>query len=144
MPDSEHSRWPFDLILFGAMSALWAAVLAGRVIWRELAYFPDESLEGVIAGIKFYGTQAQVVLLCEAAVFASFGLGIAMRRRWALVLAMLYMAEVVFSTLAFMLIYWRDISQTLSVRIAGAQGPAAVLLLLYLWIRSRELIADEG
>ena len=143
MQDSSKSRWPADLKLFAILSAAWALGLAGRAA-SGATLFTHVPLEAVIAGMKFYGDAARIVLGIEAAIFTVFAAGILLERRWGLMLALGYLAEVVLSHFIFVLAYLDDLSQSLDVRIAAAEGPAVVLLLLYVWIRSRDLLlADD-
>jgi|YelNatPaOPRAMG01_1025707.scaffolds.fasta_scaffold00286_28 hypothetical protein len=139
MQDSSKARWPADLKLFAILSATWAFGLAGRAAFgmTPLTHAP---LQAVIAGMKFYGDAARMVLAIEAAIFAAFAAGILLERRWGLILALCYLAEVVVSHFIFIIAYLDDLSQSLDVRIAAAEGPAVVLLLLYVWIRSRDIL----
>ena len=72
--------------------------------------------------------------------FSTVALGLAAERKWGLVLALVYMLEVVISDLIFMMTYMGDLSQGRNVRVAGLIGIVAVLILLYLWIRARDLL----
>jgi hypothetical protein len=49
----------------------------------------------------------------------------------------------VFSRLIFMTAYLDDLSQAHNVRTSGLLGMGSVLILLYLWIRARDLLFDE-
>jgi len=142
MPDSLKAPWPADLKVFAVLSAAWAVGLIGRVVTgvMPLSHAP---LQAVIAGMKFHGESARVVLSLEAAILAVFAAGILAERRWGLVLALCYLAEVVMSHFIFILAYLSDVSESLHVRVAALEGPAVVLLLLYLWIRSRGVLFGD-
>jgi hypothetical protein len=71
-------------------------------------------------------------------------IGLAAERRWGLLLALVYMLGVVVSNLIFMMTYMDDLAQGRSVRISGLTGIVSVLILLYLWIRARDLLFDEN
>ncbi len=139
MSDDSNSRWPADLRIFGLLAALWAVLLVLRALFQEDVLLTDP-LEAVIAGLKFHGQNARVVLLLEAAVFWAFGMGIVARRRWGLLLALGYMFEVVLSHLVFIVTHLNDPPELIHVRRAAIEGPSVVLIALYLWIRSNELI----
>jgi hypothetical protein len=131
--------WPTDLKIFASLSAVWAVALMARVIAREVIF--GTPIQAVIGGMKFYGDGASMVLLIEAAIFATFAIGIATEQRWGLMLALFYLAEVVISHLVFVITYFHDLGESAHVRFAAAEGPAVVLILLYVWIRSRDLLA---
>ena len=131
--------WPGDLRIFGMLAALWAVLLVVRALFQEDVLLTNP-LEAVIAGLKFHGQNARVVLLLEAAVFWSAGMGIVAERRWALLLALGYMFEVVLSHLVFITAHLSDRAELAHVRRAAIEGPSVVLIALYLWIRSNDLI----
>jgi hypothetical protein len=139
MSGDSNSRWPADLRFFGMLAALWAVLLVLRAFFQEDVLVADQ-LEAVIAGLKFHGQNARVVLLLEAAVFWSFGMGIVAERKWGLLLALGYMFEVVLSHLVFIVWHLDDRPELLHVRRAAIEGPSVVLIALYLWIRSNDLI----
>jgi hypothetical protein len=139
MPDESNQRWPIDLRVFGMLAGLWALLLVMRALFQEDVLLTDP-LEAVIAGLKFHGQNARIVLLLEAAIFWSFGMGIVAERRWALVLALGYMFEVVLSHLVFIAGHLNDRPELMHVRRAAIEGPSVVLIALYLWIRSNDLI----
>jgi hypothetical protein len=74
---------------------------------------------------------------------STLALGLAAERRWGLLLALGYMLEVVISNLIFMMTYMDDLAQGRNVRLAGLVGIVSVVILLYLWIRGRDLLCDE-
>jgi hypothetical protein len=139
MPGESNQRWPIDLRIFGAAALLWAVMVVLRVFFQE-DVLPADPLEAVIAGLKFHGENARIVLLLEAAVFWSFGIGIIAERKWGLLLALGYMSEVVVSHLVFVIAHLDDSPELIHVRRAAIEGPPMVLIALYLWIRSNELI----
>ncbi len=136
------ARWPADLKLFAILSAAWAAGLLGRAVLGATP-FSHAPLASVIAGMKFYGQPARAVLAVKGAVLVTLALGIIIERRWSLVVALCYFAESVLSHFIFVIAYLDDLSQSLHVRVAAAEGPFVVLLLLYLWIRSRDILLDD-
>jgi hypothetical protein len=138
--DLNTSPWPRDLKIFALFSALWAAGLTARILVRDSAYYPGAPMEAVVAGIQFGGYSASLVLIAQAMTFSVFAIGIAAERKWGLVLALFYMLEIAFSNLIFMAANIWDFTQGRNVRNSGWIGIAAVLILLYLWIRSRELL----
>ena len=98
----------------------------------------------VIGGSVFYGSQAQFVLLVEAAVFWVMAVGMITGRRWSLLLSLFYMAGTVVSYLVFIIAYMDTRAEWTHVRMAVRVGPTLVLVTLYLWIRSRDLIFDPA
>jgi hypothetical protein len=133
-------RWPRDLKIFALIAALWAAVLTGKMVMRDIIEYSPLQLEAVLFGVKFDGYPAHLVVAVQAMAVFSLAIGLAAERRWGLVLAFGYLLEVVLSNLIFMMTYMGDIGQGGSVRSAGLFGIVAVLALLYLWIRARELL----
>ncbi len=143
MPDTtdpKTSRWPRDLKVFAFFSAVWAAGLTARILIRDAADYPQPPLEAIVVGMQFAGYSARVALVVQAVAFSAFAIGIAAERKWGLVLALFCMLEVAFSNLIFMTAYMWDLAQARNVRTSGWIGIATVLILLYLWIRSRELL----
>lgn len=136
--------WPLDLRIFAVLAAGWAIGLAVRVFAPgTFDHYSVGPLEAMIIGMRFYGPAAQIVLLVEAVVFAAIAFGIGAQRPWGLVLAVIYMAQVVLSHLVFVITHLNDVGEVAHVRTAALEGPVAVLILLYLWIRMRELLFDE-
>ncbi len=147
MTDARHdrnNRWPLDLQLFGAIFALWAFSLVVRVFVRSGIGDAGDPTQAVIFGYKLYGLMARFVLLGQSAVYAFFGIGMLAQRRWALVLALLYFGQVVLSLLVFIVLYLHVPGQEIHVKYSAFGGPVIVLFLLYLWIRSRDLIFSSG
>ena len=121
---------------------MWAAALTARIVMRDVTNYSPLPLEAVLFGIKFDGYSARLVLLAQAMVASTLALGLAAERRWGLTVALIYLLEIVFSNIIFMMTYMYDLAQGRSVRTAGFTGIAAVLILLYLWIRARDLIFE--
>src|SRR5208282_2525365 len=144
MPRGENQSWPADLRAFGVMALLWSLYLA----WQAMAgdSFGDyvSPVRAVVGGNVFYGPQAQLVLLIEAGVFWVIAVGMITGRRWSLVLSLFYMAEMVISYFVFVLAYMHSRAELSHIRIAVYQGPSIVLITLYLWIRSRDLIFEPA
>jgi hypothetical protein len=144
VPQSEKRDWPIDVRAFGVLSAFWAAYLVFLTFMRDPVMDPDGPLRALIAGIPFYGRAAQFVLLGQAAIFWAIAVGIAARRRWGLVLALFYTAQAVVSRLVFVLTYLGTRSEIRPVRSAALEGAALVIITLYLWIRTNELVFSRG
>jgi hypothetical protein len=142
--DTKRARWPRDLKIFALIAALWAAALTARIVMRDVTYYSQAPLEAVLLGMKFDGYPARLVLVAQAMAVSTLAIGLAAERRWGLLLALVYMLEVVVSNLIFMMTYMDDLSQGRSVRISGLTGIVSVLILLYLWIRARDLLFDEN
>lgn len=134
--------FPIDLRIFGAICAIWATALVFRVVTQTGIALPGDSFQAVFLGIKFYGLKARFVMLLQAAIYASIAAGIFNIRRWGLAVALIYMIEVVAAHLIFILSYAWVPGQQVHVKVAAIEGPFMVLILLYLWIRSRDLIFD--
>jgi hypothetical protein len=139
MPERQP-RFPIDLRIFGAICAVWATALVFRVITQTGIALPGDSFQTVFLGIKFYGLKARTVMLLQAAIYAAIAVGIFQMRRWGLIIALLYMVQVVVAHLVFILSYAKLPGQEVHVKIAAIEGPFMVLILLFLWIRSRDLI----
>jgi hypothetical protein len=143
VPVKENHPWPVDLRVFGALALFWSMYL----VWRAVIGDPFGSYiapaRALIGGNVFYGSQAQIVLLIEAGVFWVIAVGMMTGRRWSLLLSLFYMAETVVSYLIFIIAYMDTRAEWSHVQIAARQGPTLVLITLYLWIRSRDLIFDR-
>ena len=136
--------WPADLRVFGVLLLFWALYLVWLAVIGDpfASYFAPA--RAVIGGSVFYGSQAQFVLLAEAAIFWVMGVGMITGRRWSLLLSLFYMAETVVSYLVFIIAYMNTRAEWTQVRLAVRVGPTLVLVTLYLWIRSRDLIFDPA
>lgn len=141
---SLRARWPRDLKAFAFFAALWAVWLTARMVMRDVTYYSQMPLEAILLGMRFEGYIARVVLVLQAMAAATLALGLAAEKRWGLAFAFACMFEVVLSNLVFMTTYMDDLSQGSNVRLAGLRGIIAVLILLYLWVRGRELLLDDG
>jgi hypothetical protein len=135
-------KWPFDLYVFAAMSGLWALCLALAVYAHTAQVGLTDPLETVFAGVRFDGDDARVIVMIEAGIFAAISIGIFARQRWALLLALVYMAQVVASHLAFVIAYLPIRLEWMSVRATALQGPMMVMITLYLWIRAHDFIFE--
>ena len=138
--DVVSARWPLDLKIYGALNGIWGLGLMFRLIVQNPFVQPGESIQAVIGGIKFYGSEARGVLLTQAVIYLLIANGIIQQRRWGLIAALLYVAQVVAAHLLFVIWYAGVPGQEIHVKIASFEGPAMVLILLYLWMRSRELL----
>jgi hypothetical protein len=132
-------RWPLDVRLFAVLSALWSLSFIARISLHQGA-----DLQAVMGGLKFYGAPAAAVMAMQAVIIWVFAVGIFSGRRWALLLALAYMTEVVLSHLFFIVGYFGDPTQLAHIQRAALEGPAAVMITLYVWIRANDLLFDEA
>jgi hypothetical protein len=140
-----HVVWPFDLRVFAAVAGLWSLclVISGLIPVPVADIELVDPIETIFAGVRFAGYDARVVLIVQAAIFAAIAIGVFFHHRWGLLLALLYMVEVVMSHLAFVIAYLPIHSEWQNVRAVASQGPMVVLITLYLWIRACDLIFDS-
>lgn len=142
--DPPRVVWPLDLRVFAAIAGLWSLCLVlSACVAAENFDFVIDPIETIFAGVRFNGDDARVVLIVQAAIFAAIAVGVFFHRRWGLLLALCYMAEVVMSHLAFVIAYLPMRSEWQNVRAVASQGPMMVLITLYLWIRAYDLIFDS-
>jgi len=135
---TRDQRWPLDLVIFGGLCALWSLVLLARVIFDVRA--GTDPFEDVLLGVKFYGSAARVTMAIQAVTIATFGVGMLTRKRWGLVLALIYMAQVIAGHLVFIARNFAVESQRVHVRIASLEFPVMLLIAFYLWYRGRAVI----
>ena len=76
-------------------SLFWGGFLLVRAIFALRAGAPAVPFEDVFLGVKFYADQARVTMALQAIIFVAFAIGILMHKRWGLILALLYMAQVI-------------------------------------------------
>jgi hypothetical protein len=133
-------RWHRDLLVFAALCTLWSALLIFRVVTRDPFSSQASPFQDVFLGVKFYGHSAHITMTIQAAVFAAFGIGILLHQRWGLILALFYFAEVVLSHIIFFVSNLNVPSQAVHVKITAVEGPIVLVILFYLWIRSRPLL----
>jgi hypothetical protein len=138
---NRKARWHFDLLAFAALCTLWSALLILRVFTRDPFSSPASPFQDVFLGGKFYSRTAHITMTIQAIVFAAFGIGILLHQRWGLILALFYFAEVVISHVIFFATHLTVPSQAVHVKIRGIEGPIVLVILIYLWIRSRPLLA---
>ncbi len=136
-------RWPRDLRVFADLCLLWSTVLSLRAIFNLSAGAPAVPIEDVIFGFKFHGDEARGTMALQAVVFAAFAIGILRRRRWGLILALLYMAQVVAGHVIFITSNLGVESQRVHVKIASAEAPVVLLIALYLAYRARPLLRQN-
>jgi len=74
---------------------------------------------------------------------SAFGISILLHERWGLLLALLYFAQVMISHMIFLATNFNVPSEAIHVKIAAIEAPLVFALLLYLWIRSRPLLAHR-
>jgi hypothetical protein len=137
-PPEAAERWPRDFRIFAGFCVLWSAVLLMRALLNLSA--GGAPIEDVIFGVKFHGDQARVTMALQAVIIASFGTGILMRRRWGVILAVLYMAQVIAGHVIFIASNLGVESQRVHVKIASAESPVVLLIALYVIYRSRPLL----
>jgi hypothetical protein len=140
--DRPRVAWPFDLRVFAVIAGLWGLCLALSALVPAGDVNLVDPIETIFAGIRFNGDDARVVLIVQAAIFTAIAVGVFFHRRWGLLLALCYMAEVVMSHLAFVIAYLPMRSEWENVGAVASQGPMLVLITLYLWIRACDLIFD--
>jgi len=137
-----HTRWPLDLKLLGWLAGFWAAVMIGQIVLSDLTYMPTP-FHAIALGMKFEGLAARVAMAVQAMALSTAGIGLVAERRWGLWFAIVYMTEVALSRLIFMTAYLNNFTEVHNVRSSGFLGIAAVVILLYLWIRAHDLIWDH-
>jgi hypothetical protein len=137
-------RWHRDLLLFALLCTLWSVLLMLRVIIQDPFGSAAPPFQDVFLGVKFYGNAAHVTMTIQAIFFAAFGIGILLHRQWGLILALLYFAQVVVSHIIFFVTNFSVSSQAIHVKITALEGPIVFLILVYLWFRSRALLAHAS
>ena len=147
--DLEHEfvsadGWPRDLQAFAMASLLWGGFLLVRAIFVLRAGAPAVPFEDVFLGVKFYGDHARVTMTLQAIIFVTFAIGILMHQRWGLILALLYMAQVIIGHVIFILSNLGVESQHIHVKIASIESPVVLLIALYVWYRARPLLARRA
>jgi hypothetical protein len=80
----------------------------------------------------------------QAIIFVAFAIGILMHRRWGLILALLYMAQVIIGHVIFIASNLGVDSQRIHVKIASIESPVVLLIALYVWYRSRPLLRRKS
>jgi len=103
---------------------------------------PASPFQDVFVGVKFYGHTAHITMTIQAIVFAALGIDILLHQRWGLILALFYFADVVISHIVFFATNYNVPSRAVHVKITGIEGPIVLVILLYLWIRSRPLLVQ--
>lgn len=135
---ADAARWPRDLRIFADLCVVWSAVLLARALFNLSA--GGVPIEDVIFGVKFHGDQARVTMALQAVVIGAFGIGILMHRSWGLILALLYMAQVVAGHIIFITSNLGIESQRIHVKIASIESPVVLLIALYVLYRARPLL----
>jgi hypothetical protein len=140
MPEDRHNHWPLDLRIFGVACALWAVVLLARMGLSPELNGRGNPFQDVLFGIKFYGFHAHITMGLQALILAEVGGGILRRRRWALVLGLIYMAQAIIGHVIFIASNLGTAGEISHVKAAAVEGPIVVIIGLYLWMRSRPLL----
>lgn len=138
----DADRWPRDLRVFAGLCILWSAVLMMRATFDLSA--GGVPLEDVIFGVKFYANEARVTMALQAIIIAAFAIGILRHQRWGLILALLYMAQVVAGHVIFITSNLGVESQRVHVKVAATEAPVVLLIALYVWYRSRPLLRQAS
>jgi hypothetical protein len=135
---AESDSWPLDFRIFGGLCIVWSLVLFARSIFNLSA--GGVPLEDVIVGVKFYGNEARATMALQAVIIATFAIGILIHKRWGLILALVYMAQVIIGHVIFIASNLGVDSQRIHVKIASIESPVVLLIALYVWWRSRPLL----
>jgi hypothetical protein len=135
MVAGDPNRWRLDLRIFAGLCILWSAILIARALFNLVAG-PGVQIEDVIFGVKFYGNEARVTMALQAIIIGSFGIGILMRQRWGVILALLYMVQVVAGHVIFITSNLGVESQRPHVKIAAAESPVILFIALYVLYRA--------
>ncbi len=139
---AESDNWPLDFRIFAGLCIFWSLVLFARSILNLSA--GGVPLEDVIFGVKFYGDHARITMALQAIVFATFAIGILLHHHWGLVLAVLYMAQVIAGHVIFIASNLGVDSQRMHVKIASIESPVVLLIALYVWYRARPLLGQNS
>lgn len=139
----ERVGFPRDLKVFAFLAAFWALAMLAQIVIHDLT-ISIEPLEAVALGMRFEGFAARVAMAAQAMAIATMAIGLLSERKWGLWLAILYMLEASLSRLVFMTSYLDDFSEARNVRISGMMGIGSVLIFLYLCIRARDVLSDDG
>src|SRR6266851_3387499 len=142
MTSEPKKRWPLDLKIFGILLATWAMFLFMIAIFIDGDFVLVNPLHAIVGGMFFNFDDARLVLMIEAGIFGVIGIGIIAQRRWAVVSALIYMAQIVISHLAYAITYLPIRFELTHVRESAMQGPVLVLITLYLWIRVTDLVFE--
>ncbi len=134
MAAGDPNRWRLDFRIFAGLCILWSVVLIARA-WFNLVAGPAVQIEDVIFGVKFYGDEARLTMALQAIIIGSFGIGILLRQRWGVILALLYMAQVVVGHVIFITSNLGVESQRPHVKLAAAESPVILLIALYVLYR---------
>ena len=138
----EGNSFSLDFRIFAGLCVAWSLVLFVRAIFDLSG--GGMPIEDVLFGIKFHGDQARLTMALQAIVIGAFGIGILMRRRWGLILALLYMAQVVIGHVIFITSNWNVDAQRIHVKIASAESPVVLLIAVYVWYRSRPMLSSNA
>ncbi|HUA32696.1 MAG TPA: hypothetical protein VMA09_03780 [Candidatus Binataceae bacterium] len=139
---AQRRQWPRDLKIFAGICVAWGAMLLFRVAFDHGS--AANPFQDVFLGVKQYGQAARITMAIQAAIFLAFGIGILMRRRWALLLGLLYFAQVVFGHVIFFVRNVRVPDQAIHVKITAIEAPIVFAILIYFWIRARPLLKHKS
>ena len=140
----QGDRWHRDLLVFAVLCTLWSALLIFRVVTRDPFSSQAYPFQDVFLGVKFCGRFAHITMAIQATIYGLLGIGILLHQRWGLILGLLYFAQVFIGHVIFFVTNFNVPSQAVHVKITAIEGPVVFLILLYLWIRSRSLLADAS
>ncbi len=136
---SVRFRWPLDVRIFAIFALIWSTTFIAAI-----SNDPGVDFQAVFFGQVFYGPSATSVMTMQAAIIITCALGILVGRRWALPFALVYMAEEVLSQLFFSVAYLADPAQIVHIKHVALEGPLTVVIALYLWIRTNDLLFATG
>ncbi len=137
-------HWPLDLKAFAIFAMAWSLFLLAIAIFVEGDFMLADPLHAIVRATFFNFDNERIVLLLEAVIFGVIGAGILAEQAWAVVFALIYMAQIVAGHLAFAITYLPVRFELSHVRDVATQGPILVLITLYLWIRATDLIFSHS
>jgi hypothetical protein len=135
---AQRRQWPLDLRIFAGICAAWGTLLLLRVAFDHGS--AGNPFQDVFFGVKHYGHEARMTMAVQAVVFLVFGIGVLMRRRFGLVLGLLYFAQVVLGHVIFFVRNLNVPDQAMHVKITAIGFPIVLAILLYFWFRARPLL----
>jgi hypothetical protein len=137
-------HWPLDLKIFAMFLVAWSLFLLMIAITVNGDFVLVDPLQAIVNSALFSLDSTRMVLILEAGIFGVIGAGILAEQKWGLVFALIYMAQIVINHLAFALTHLSMRFELSHVRHTAMQGPVLVLITLYLWIRTTELVFDAA
>ena len=139
MTDGTRNRWPLDLMIFAAIYLVWAVLLLLRA-YSGAHPGSTEPFQDVVFGVKLYDNQARLAMAVQSLIFGASSVGILLRKRWGLHLALVYWLYVAASQLLFMGFYFNDESQRGHVYNAEVLLLPMMAIVFYVWYRRRSVL----